>query len=360
MKKSRMKKMVAGILTLGMVLPCGAVFGATKLEIYNELQKTLFSQKLCQTTQMGQQTKKDVVLTGALTQGIIGGELQDFDGDSQLELMTVGTEKNGTVQQVIINFYEYVGGQVNLSKTYVAGALPSAGFQKQECTVFIWKNYGKYYVCTQYQGAGTFGAKQEVAVLDYKEEKLDVKLTAKLEGAVVTGDSQEIAKNLESLGFTESAKVFGKGGFGYAFAENEPFMTGVAKVLLENGKGTVFDYTDMRKIKVLFNGEKVLLSDLPVIKDGRTLVPLRTIAETMGASVTWDSRTKRITLEKGDTTLHLFLEMKRAYLNGKETHLDVVPQIIGGKTYVPIRFISENLKGKVTWSAMGQTIEISN
>ena len=183
-------------------------------------------------------------------------------------------------------------------------------------------------------------------------------MQAKTESSVAMNDLKGIADNLYSLGFKESAKIFGKSGYGYTFSETEANLMNIAKVSIENGIVNIFDYTDTQKIKVMLNGDKLSMDSLPVVKNGRTLVPLRDIAEAMGATISWDSRTKRITLEKDDTIMHMFVDKKKAYLNGQEKSLDVVPQIINNKTYVPVRFISENLNAKVNWVATSQTIQI--
>ena len=108
----------------------------------------------------------------------------------------------------------------------------------------------------------------------------------------------------------------------------------------------------------LVNGEAVALDSPPVIKNGRTLVPLRFISEAFGASLDWDPVFRIIDIKLGSDTVRLQIGMNFAAVNGKKVALDVAPVIIKGRTMVPIRFISESLNAKVVWDAETKTITI--
>lgn len=97
----------------------------------------------------------------------------------------------------------------------------------------------------------------------------------------------------------------------------------------------------------------------PVIKDGRTLIPVRAITEGLGATVDWDKETKKITITKDDKTIELWLGKNIALVNGEEVPLDTKPEILNSRTIVPVRFISETFNLKVNWYGDGEdTIEI--
>ncbi len=113
-------------------------------------------------------------------------------------------------------------------------------------------------------------------------------------------------------------------------------------------------------IKVIVNEKPVVFDVAPVSKDGQNLVPLRSIFNALGADVKWDNTTKTITGKKGDTTIILKLDSKDALVNGKHVALDVPASSINGKTFVPIRFISESLGADVKWDGSTQTIIITS
>ncbi len=99
---------------------------------------------------------------------------------------------------------------------------------------------------------------------------------------------------------------------------------------------------------------------------GRTMVPLRFIAETFGARVDWDPKTEgiHIELKKSDGTMIIIdmqLRNKIAYVNGKPYVLDVAPFTVEpqGRTVVPIRFIAEAFGAKVDWNPVLQKVTIT-
>lgn len=113
-------------------------------------------------------------------------------------------------------------------------------------------------------------------------------------------------------------------------------------------------------ISVLLNGAVVDFQDQqPVNKDGRVLVPVNAIFSALGAEVTWDQATKKITAVKGSTTIIMTIGSKTATINGQALTLDVPAQIIGNRTLVPVRFISEGLGLDVLWNAAAQTVTAS-
>ena len=96
-------------------------------------------------------------------------------------------------------------------------------------------------------------------------------------------------------------------------------------------------------------GEKVL--DVPPqILNSRTVVPFRTIFEELGYTLSWEDLTKKLTAIKDGVTMELWINKATATINGKEIALTVAPQIIGGRTFVPLRFISENSGAYIEWN----------
>ena len=102
----------------------------------------------------------------------------------------------------------------------------------------------------------------------------------------------------------------------------------------------------------------------PIIKDGRTLLPIRYIAESIGATVNWNNSQRKVTITLGDKTIELWIDNNTAKVNGKNVLIDpqntnVKPIIIPpGRTMLPIRFIVENIGGKIDWNERTQEIKI--
>lgn len=96
----------------------------------------------------------------------------------------------------------------------------------------------------------------------------------------------------------------------------------------------------------------------PEIENGRTLVPLRAVVEALGADVDWDEDTQTITLSYEDDEIVMTVGEKTAYVNGEEVSLEVSPRIRDGRTLVPVRFIAETFGLTVEWDAESETIII--
>lgn len=112
-------------------------------------------------------------------------------------------------------------------------------------------------------------------------------------------------------------------------------------------------------IKITLNGTPIDCASYgqeATIVDGRTLVPLRAIFESLGASVEWDGKTKTVTSTLKDTTIRLTIGENKLYKNSTEVELDVPAKILNGRTMVPARAVAESFGVSVGWSAKNRTV----
>ena len=112
------------------------------------------------------------------------------------------------------------------------------------------------------------------------------------------------------------------------------------------------------------DGKVIALDSPPVIVEGRTLVPIRPIVEKLGGSVAWDNVERKVTITLGDKTLELWIGKNTAKVNGTTVPIDssntkVVPQIISGRTMLPVRFVAETLGARVDWDGTLKKITIT-
>lgn len=113
-------------------------------------------------------------------------------------------------------------------------------------------------------------------------------------------------------------------------------------------------------IKVIIDGKSITFEGQPpVVKDNRTLVPLRGILEALGAEVTWASETQTITAKKEDDSVVMKIGSKELVKNGEATQLDVAPELMEGSTMVPARAAAEAFGAEVTWDETAKTITIA-
>ncbi len=104
------------------------------------------------------------------------------------------------------------------------------------------------------------------------------------------------------------------------------------------------------------NASAATMDAPPVIKDGRTLLPIRYVTTPLGAALDWNETSKKITISNNGTVIELWIGKNTALVNGVEKLIDpdnkqVVPVILPpGRTMLPLRFISENMGCLVDWN----------
>jgi hypothetical protein len=106
---------------------------------------------------------------------------------------------------------------------------------------------------------------------------------------------------------------------------------------------------EYKQVNVVIDGKLQIFDQSAVLKDGNTLVPLRGVFEALKAEVLWDDATNTVTATKGDITITLTIGDSTAHVNGKAIELSVKAQIINGSTMVPLRFVAEGLGAEVDW-----------
>jgi hypothetical protein len=97
----------------------------------------------------------------------------------------------------------------------------------------------------------------------------------------------------------------------------------------------------------------------PARVNGRVLIPLRAVVESLGAEVKWEPATQTVRGKKGDREFSLQINSREAMLNGRPVTLDAPAQMISGTTMVPLRFVAEALGAEVEWNAARQLVVIN-
>jgi len=97
----------------------------------------------------------------------------------------------------------------------------------------------------------------------------------------------------------------------------------------------------------------------PVIKNSRTFLPVRLIAENLGAKVEWNNDAQTVTITKGDTVIVLTVGSTTVLVNGQPAELEAPVFIENSRTYLPVRFIAEKLGADVEWNGVLNTVTIT-
>ncbi|MCG8540362.1 MAG: stalk domain-containing protein [Clostridia bacterium] len=124
---------------------------------------------------------------------------------------------------------------------------------------------------------------------------------------------------------------------------------------------TKYQYPSIHQnVRVKLDGHILNFDVSPIIIDGRTLVPFRVILETLGAKVGWHEDTRTVTAIKDDLIIELKIDSVEALLNKEKIDLDVPAMIKDGRTLIPVRFIAEALGCTVDWDVNSRTVMITS
>lgn len=112
-----------------------------------------------------------------------------------------------------------------------------------------------------------------------------------------------------------------------------------------------------RKISVF--GREIQNDVAPKIVNDRTMLPIRIVAESLGGTVTWNGELQRVTIQKGADVILITIGADTAYVNGTAVKLDAAAFVENGRTYLPLRFVSETLGAQVVWNEAEKTVTIT-
>jgi hypothetical protein len=129
---------------------------------------------------------------------------------------------------------------------------------------------------------------------------------------------------------------------------------------LENYKnlGQLYKALGEEGIKAFVNGKQPKFDVAPVVKEGRTLIPIRAMVEALDAEVAWDSKTGTVTVTRNGVKVTLTVDDNKATVNGSTITLDVPATVINGRVVIPLRFLSEALGTNVVYDAENQIIVV--
>jgi phosphate transport system substrate-binding protein len=117
-------------------------------------------------------------------------------------------------------------------------------------------------------------------------------------------------------------------------------------------------YAQAPYISVRVDGKELAMDSRPILDKGRVLVPMRAVFEALGAKVEWDEATQTVTGQKGTTSVILKVGQKQARVSGRTVDLDVPASLVSNRVMVPLRFVAEALGALVAWDAASKQVII--
>ena len=116
------------------------------------------------------------------------------------------------------------------------------------------------------------------------------------------------------------------------------------------------------EVKVTLDGNEIYFPDAKPFVDerDRVLVPIRFVSEALGALVDWENESRTAVIKQGNDEIHYTVYQPMAYLNGEMMVMDTYGILKDERTLVPIRFISELLGCTVVWDENTSTVVITS
>lgn len=131
------------------------------------------------------------------------------------------------------------------------------------------------------------------------------------------------------------------------------------QIFVFSGQAPALAAAQNEDIRILVDGVLMASQDRPLVENGRVLIPLRAVTEYLKGKVNWYPAEQQVIGFRGTYGFDLILGSATANLsNGKTYALDVPAKSIGGRTYVPLRFASEALGCQVSWDGLQRTVAI--
>jgi len=114
------------------------------------------------------------------------------------------------------------------------------------------------------------------------------------------------------------------------------------------------------EVRVMVDGRIIEFDVPPQIMNGRTMVPLRFISEALGAQLRWDDANQIIDITHGNTEIQLQIGTNRMTVNGQVSTMDQAPVVISGRTLIPLRYVAEAFGASVSWDGPNRTAIINS
>ena len=113
-------------------------------------------------------------------------------------------------------------------------------------------------------------------------------------------------------------------------------------------------------VNVTLNGKQLSFDASPYIENGRVLVPMRGVLESLGYSVEWQNDTKSVLAANSETRILMPLGSTQVTVNDKSVSVDAPAKLVSGRTLVPLRFLAEYSGADVTWDNATKTVNITS
>ncbi len=110
-------------------------------------------------------------------------------------------------------------------------------------------------------------------------------------------------------------------------------------------------------LEIIIDGWPIYSDEPPIVSSSnRVLVPIRVLSENLGYEVLWIEKEQTVYMSKGNLSIKFKIGIPKIWINGKENAIDVEPIIENGRTYLPVRIVAEAIGAEVSWDGPSQSV----
>ena len=111
---------------------------------------------------------------------------------------------------------------------------------------------------------------------------------------------------------------------------------------------------------IQFDGKVVNFEETPLLKENQVLIPIRPLAQVIGASLFWDQKNQSVVISRDGQKVELTIDSVIALYNGRTILLETPPQIVDGRVFVPLRIVAQSMNLLVTWDGIQKKVLLSS
>jgi exopolysaccharide biosynthesis protein len=141
---------------------------------------------------------------------------------------------------------------------------------------------------------------------------------------------------------------------GYVAADNITFQYAGELASLPNAQVQMA----INRAALTVNGEEQKLDQAPVLVKGTTMIPVRFFVDAMGGEIQWDPKKQRVTIIRDNHLIEMWIKDEEVIIDGQRVTSLEAPQLIKGRTMLPLRLISEALGWKVGWDQTTKSVTL--
>jgi outer membrane protein assembly factor BamB len=166
-------------------------------------------------------------------------------------------------------------------------------------------------------------------------------------------NQQEVTVNTDGTFLVPIPVLSGKNT--YLFEATDKVGNTSQKTITVKGVEHIVVQLTIGSLVIIVNDKEAIIDAPPFIhvESKRTMVPVRFVVEPIGGNISFDAAEQKVTILREENQIELWVNRNTALINGNQVPVDVVPSltpmIVSGRTFLPLRFVSENIGFKVDW-----------